>query len=145
MPRSRFVRPETDTIKLSEGDTITVRRRLTVGERRAMYARMYKPDTTKVDPLRVESSTVVAYLLDWSFVGDDGRKVPIEDLSPADLTVVIDGLEADDFRELADAIGEHIGRMDAERTAEKNGQAGEIKSSPISPSLGSTDGVLTTS
>ena len=49
---SRVVRPEVDVLPLSQGDTITVRRRLNNGERRAMFARMYEKG---VHPKRVDT------------------------------------------------------------------------------------------
>ena len=41
MARSRFVRPDVTVLHISEGDTLTVKRRLNAGEHRAMFARMY--------------------------------------------------------------------------------------------------------
>jgi len=143
--RSRFVRPDTRTIPLSDGDTITLRARLTAGERRAMFGRMYRGDTTTVDPIKVQTSTIVAYLLDWNLIGDDGRKVPIAELSPRDVEDVINGLDPESFTELADAVGAHVLRMDAERELEKNGHRGESTSVVTSPFVGSTGGDSPTS
>jgi hypothetical protein len=114
----RFVRPETVTVPLSDGDTITIRKRLTAGERRDMYGRMYFPDSVKVDPMRVHRATVTAYLLDWTAKDADGHPVAIAGLTIADLETVVDGLDPDSFGELVDAIDRATDTIG--RDAEKN-------------------------
>src|SRR4029434_6628201 len=67
--RSRFVRPEPVVIPISDGDTITVRRRLNAGEQHEMQASMYRLDPDgrlQVDPRQVPMALVAAFLLDWS-------------------------------------------------------------------------------
>ena len=139
----RFVRPDTITLPLSGGDSITIRKRLTAGERRDMYARMYFPDTVRVDPMRVHRAQITAYLLDWSGKDDSGAPVPIAGLTMPDLESVVDGLDPDSFAEIVEAIDRVTGA--AEATAEKNEPAdGGIASSVILPSaeswVGSTTG-----
>lgn len=143
---SRFVRPETKTLPISHGDTLTVRKRLTAGERRAMFARMYAEGTVRVDPIRVGVAAMTAYLLDWTLTDDDGKPVPIRDLSPDDIGRVLDNLTPESFNEIQDAIETHAEAMDAERVTEKNDQATESMSSATSPfvvpSTGDTTGSL---
>ena len=117
---SRFVRPELTTIPISQGDTLTVRARLTAGERRAMYSRMYYPDTVKVDPMRVHLATLTAYLVDWSLVDDAGRRVPIEGLPVAELETILNALDPESFTEIAEAIDRHADAHIAPRDTEKN-------------------------
>lgn len=139
---SRFVRPETAVLKISNGDTLTVKKRLSSGELRAYVSRMYLPTvdgTLKVSPLSSGVALVVAYLLDWSLTDDDGQPVVIRDASVDALTAALDNLEPESFTEIREAIETHEAAMAAERTAEKNGRGGGTASSVISPSL---DGVV---
>lgn len=124
MPRFRFVRPDIVTIALSDGDTITIRKRLNNGERRAMFARMYKQGVSpgaklEVDTMKTGLALVVAYLLDWSFVDEDGKKIDIAGLSPDDLAVLVDRLEWDDFVEVKVAIEAHVEISDGELLEKK--------------------------
>lgn len=137
MPRCRFVRPERVTLPISDGDTITIRKRLDNGERRAMFARMYQAGVTplKVDPMKTGLGMIVAYLVDWTLVDEDGRPVPIADLSADDLAVVIDHLESADFTEIKEAIERHVERDDA-ALEEKKRMNGAPESLAISPSAG---------
>lgn len=118
---SRFVRPETVTLPLSGGDTITVRKRLTNGERRAMFARMYKAGVTplQVDTLQTGLAVVVSYLLDWTLTDDGGARVRIDGLTPDELAFIVDGLDWDSFVEIKDAIEAHVGAMDADAVEKK--------------------------
>lgn len=119
---SRFTRPETHTISISKGDTLTVRKRISAGERRAQYARMYRVDAAgqlQREPVMGRVSLVVAYLLDWSLVDDEGKQVVIRELAPEDLIRVLDNLDPTDFDEIHDAIEAHDNAMRAERAAQK--------------------------
>jgi hypothetical protein len=118
---SRFVRPETVTLPLSHGDTITVRKRLTNGERRAMFARMYKTGVTplQVDTLQTGLAVVVAYLLDWTLTDDDGARVRLDGMTPDDLAILVDGLDWDSFVEIKEAIEAHVNGMDADALEKK--------------------------
>jgi len=118
---SRFIRPNVDTLAIADGDTLTVRRRLTAGEQRAMFASMYEAAPgggLRTVPFAVGRATMVAYLLDWTLM-DEGRRVAIADLSPADLGAVLDGLSPEAFEEIRLAIDGHVTAMDAARAAEK--------------------------
>jgi hypothetical protein len=140
---SRFVRPDTTVLRISNGDTLTVKRRLNAGEQRAMFARMYAAGVDgnlKVNPLETGIARVTAYLVDWSLTDDEGKRVDIRGLSIIELTSVIDGLDPGSFAEIKDAIEKHELAMDAERVQEKNDQGGENTSSAISSSPGSTAG-----
>ena len=100
---SRFVRPETRTLTLANGDQLTVRARLTAGEQRAHFARIYRVlDDGQLlpDRLRLGVGVIVAYLLDWNLKDDAGQAVPIRDLSTDDLQHVIDALDPESFGEI---------------------------------------------
>jgi hypothetical protein len=118
---SRFVRPETRTLTLANGDHLIVRARLTAGEQREQFARMYTQGPTGVQRnlLMLGVGQVVAYLLDWNLRDDAGQLVPIRDLSAADLHQVLNQLAPEDFDEIQQAIEAHEKAMVAEREDQK--------------------------
>jgi len=124
---SRFVRPDTRTLTLGNGDQLTVRARLTAGEQRASYARLYRPGVDgrlQMDPLQLGVGVILAYLLDWNLKDDAGQAVPIRDLAPDDLQRVVDALDPDSFAEIRMAIETHEAAMLAEREAQKKTDGG---------------------
>lgn len=119
---SRFVPPETVTLPISDGDTLVVKKRLTEGERRAAFARLYQHtngDGYHVNPQMMGIATVLAYLLDWSLTDDAGRHVVIASLAVEDRQAVLDSLDPVDFAEIRDAIDAHIEAVAAERETQK--------------------------
>jgi len=144
---SRFVRPETTTLSLSGGDTITVRKRLTAGEARARTERW----TEQVeDPLtggvklvprltRAGLATITAYLLDWTLTDDAGRLVDLHGIGQAELEAIVDNLDGDAFAEIRLAIEAHEEAMRAERDAQKKTD-GPSASSPTLRSLAAVAG-----
>jgi hypothetical protein len=142
----RFVRPETCTLWLANGESITVKKRLSNGEQRAAFARMYMPGPDgqlTVNPLETGIALVAAYLVDWSFRDDDLQPVPIRELSADELTGVLDQLTPEAFAEVRSAIDVHIAAMTAAREAEKNGKGGAMGLPAISPSPSAAAGVWT--
>ena len=107
---SRFVRPETVTLPISNGDTITIRRQLNNGESRAMFAQAAIPDSSppRTDVMKLSMAMVVAYLLDWTFADADGARVDIRGLSATELAEVIDQLTLGTVQEMMNAISAHI-------------------------------------
>lgn len=133
---SRFVKPETTTLKISQGDTLTVKRRLNSGEQRAMMARMSIAGVDgqmRVNGMQVGLSMVLSYLVDWS-ICDDGKHVDILGKSTEELSSIIDALDLDSFKEIREAIEAHDDAVRTSREQEKNGQGGVTGSSAISPS-----------
>jgi hypothetical protein len=119
---SHFVRPETRTLTLEDGETIVVRRRLNAGEQRAMYARMYVAGVDgrlKVNSLETGMAAVTAFLLDWSLCDDAGEKVPIAGLPPEELAPILDGLDPNTFGEIRRAIDAHAEAEERARLEEK--------------------------
>jgi len=142
--RSRFVRPETRRLELTDGDWITVKARLTAGEKRAMFARMYKTvEKTDGTPQqipdleRVGFARLAAYLVDWSFPEFPIRSVSVEALESA-----LRNLEDDDFGELLTAIDAHEAREAEAFAVLKKTTSGEPASSPIWPSLVGATGAM---
>jgi len=135
---SRFVRPETTTLHISQGDTLIVKRRLTAGEHRDMLVRgsvMGEDEKLHVNPAQIGLAAMTAFLVDWSFVDDRGQHVEIRGLSIADLEACLRALDPDDFEEVKTAIEAHENAMTAERDQEKKHQAGASGSVSTSPSL----------
>lgn len=112
MGSSRFVRPDTRILTLANGDTLTVKRRLSAYESRIM--RGMKAVATLAEP-----AVVMAYLVDWSLTDEDGKRVLIAGVTSSVLASVIDALDEDDFDEIHTAITAHVAEMAAERTAAK--------------------------
>ncbi len=125
---SRFVRPDTKTLTLANGDTLLVKRRMNHGEQRDAFLRMRSNAVNAVDAM------IVAYLLDWSLTDDDGRPIVIRDRPADEVQASLDNLDPDDFQEIKRAIEDHETAVMAERDAEKKQQGGEKESSATSPS-----------
>lgn len=119
---SRFVKPETVTLTLENGDRLIVKKELTCGEQRAANARIYvmgDDGRRRVDPLLIGLGTVIAYLVDWTFTDDAGQIVPIRGLSFDDLIPILDGLDPESFAEMRAAIEAHEIAMIAAREEKK--------------------------
>lgn len=145
---SRFVRPDTRVLTISQGDTLTVKARLTAGESRQAYARMYRDNSSGqrvIDPLESGMALTLAYLLDWSLIDDQGQLVVIREKPEGVLRGALDALDIDSFEEIKKAIEAHEEAMTAERDASKKILDGEPNSPAISPSLTASAGPSTTS
>ena len=120
---SRFVRPQTTTLTLANGDQLIVRERLTAGEQRAYSARMYTQtgNGRQFDPFLAGVGAVLAYLLDWNLRDDQGQAVVIRDLSADDLQHVIDSLDVESFHEIRTAIEAHQQAMQEKKTRPDGG------------------------
>src|SRR5262245_15623993 len=116
---SRFVRPDTVRLEISQGDWLLVKKRLTAGEERQAFARMMRPyrtslsgmpngsDQVELDPVQATLSNTIAYLLDWSLVDDDGKPVVIRN-QPVDVVrAALDALDLESFTEITQAIAAH--------------------------------------
>ena len=121
MARSRIVRPDTVTLPISEGDTITIKRRLSAGDRLDALQRMYR-DTDRGrlwDPVQSGMALMLAYLVDWTLVNEDGSRLSIAGKSPTELEAILRLLYFEDFAEIRDAINAHDDAMAAERAEQK--------------------------
>lgn len=137
---SRFVSPQLNILPISQGDTLTVKRRLNRGEQSEMFARMRAADGT-IDRVKVGLETVLAFLMDWSLTDDAGAIVPYRDLDAEGRAHVLNSLDPDDFTEIREAIEDHVAAVAAAREAEKKTQAGATGSSATSPSPAGAAGV----
>lgn len=131
---SRFVRPETDTLKLANGDTLIVKKKLNRGERAEMFARMTAGDTATL-------AMTVAYLLDWNLQDEN---IPIREASADDRRTLLNSMDPLFFNEIGDAIYAHDQASIASSEAAKKARNGETPSSATSSlpagSAGATSG-----
>lgn len=147
---SRFVRPDVVVLRISGGDTLTVKKRLTSGEHRDQFARLYVPGpdgALVVNRLQTGLALITSYLVDWSLVDDDGVPVAIRGLSIPELESVLNALDRESFIEIKEAIEAHERAQDDERDRQKklpagvNGAASTF-SSPSAPA-GTSNGSAT--
>lgn len=130
MPRCRFVQPSIVRLPISEGDWIDVKRDLSYGEEREMFAAMRSETATgelRVDARLVGPARLLAYLLAWSFTGPDGQPVEVS-------AGAIDQLDRGTAAELFVVLDTHDETVRRARTALATFPAGEAVSSPTSPS-----------
>lgn len=134
-----FARPDTVTLTITGGDTLVVKRRLSALDSRRMRGMEKLPTLAEV-------GVVMAYLVDWSLVDDQGARVPIQGdaFNPA-MANALDALDADRFDEIVAAVTAHVAAMTKEREAEKNNPGGANKSPVISPSPDIVTGPTSTS
>ena len=125
-----FVRPETEQLALTDGAWIVIKKRLTVGEREDMMARLVN-HWTPGEPMHVDSKVVrigkvAAYLVAWS------APMPIgPDVLDLDRLDTIRNLDPDSFDEIEQAIDGYLaGAADA-----KKNQSGPTASVPTSASV----------
>lgn len=135
MAKLRGVKPETVRLPLSEGDWIDIKRTLTVGEERDIIARSVRevrPDGSyKLDDQAFSFTAAAIYLVGWSFLGLDGQPIKWPATKSLDARVeVLRTLDSSTLGEIETALAGH---RDAQEQ-EKNAQAGESGSAPISPS-----------
>jgi hypothetical protein len=125
----RYVRPDDlCVLPISGGDTITVRRRLSYGERMDSYQRMFyrTPDgDLKSDPFKAPMAMVQAYLVDWTLTrGGDPWPISPLTVSPEARERAFRDLDPQSFDEIAEAIKAHEGAQTAARDEEKKLRSG---------------------
>lgn len=133
---SRIRRPETVRLEISRGDWLIVKKHLTAGETRRVYRNMVRRGVDgkdEVDPVKVGSSRMSIYLVDWSITDADDQPVVIRGQSDDMIASVLDMLDMDSFAEIRDAIDQHDTAMAIEREEEKKRRDGESKSLATSP------------
>lgn len=146
---SRVRRPETEVLRISGGDTLTVKKFLTAGEFRELIktatksVRMDRAMATsgkdvalEIDPTESALATVLAYLVDWTFTDFDGRPLTIRDQPRDVLRAALDIIDADSYMEVQRAIQEHDRVMRAYVADEKKMMSGANISEPILQSVG---------
>ena len=129
--RNRFVKPKVVRVGISDGDWIEIKRELTVGERKRMFAAGLKQMQTgpnkdpkfDIDPVEMSFAKVKEYLVGWSFVEPVKEEEPEGDVSPVELTEEsIRNLDEATFEEIEDAIDAHIEKLEKEKKATSAGR-----------------------
>lgn len=140
---SRMRKPETTMLQITQGDWLLVKKRLTAGEQRRMFDRMMS-GSMSIKPINVGVAKIQAYLLDWSITDADNKPVVILDQDDSVLLSALDNLDPDSFKEILNAIEDHMEAVEKADTEEKKLQAGASASLPTSPSpevlVGATNG-----
>ena len=145
---SRFVQPTTTTLKISHGDTLTVKRRLNYGEQNDLLAKMASPPAQgdggviRANPFEVRIVTVLAYLVDWSITDEDGAHVDIRGKAEDEVRAILRDLDPTDFEEIYLELSAHIAAQDKLHEAAKNGQGGRLESPATSPSPDAATGAM---
>ena len=125
MARNRFVVPNTVRVELSDGDWVELKDRLTYGEqqRLASSALTRMTNSGGADAgieLDFENHSLMrmeTWLVDWSFVGLNGKPVSIT-------RAAIAALDPDTAAEIDAAITKHVEEIEAAKNAvEKPGSA----------------------
>jgi hypothetical protein len=133
---SRVVRPETKRLPISGGDWLLVKKRLNHGEQQQAFARRYTATEfgSRVNLERVGMDRVLAFLVDWSLTDLADQVIDIRGKSAEEVEAALNTIDPESFAEIKAAVEQHELAMDAERTAAKNGTAGETVSAAILPS-----------
>lgn len=122
---SWFVKPETVRVDLPGGQWLELKKQLTVGEERKQMAALVKEvradGRMTPDFEMVGKAEVLAYLVDWSLTGEDGKAVRID--TDARKAAAVDLLHPDKFRVIADAVSAHVKAQGDASEQEKNDQS----------------------
>ena len=117
---SRFVQPEIVRLELSDGDWLDVRKELSTGEARRAMAKTVKSMRAdgRIEPdlEMLGRAEMAAYLVDWSFVDGNDKRVPCSDAALGNLT-------QDAFAEIETAVRAHIASVEEERGKAKSGSS----------------------
>lgn len=132
---SRMVRPESATAKISGGDWLLLKKRLTAGETRAMLRRGMRADGRGVDALNIGHAKALAYLLDWSLLDTQDKPIIIRDQPESVVGAALDALDTESFNEIVAAVVAHEEAMERERDEEKKLTIGRTTSETSTPSV----------
>jgi len=135
---SRFVRPDTTTLQLSDGDWLIVKTQLNAGEQREVFNRLTRNNLAidqhgiggrmEIDPMQAGFSTVLGYLLDWSLTDDDGHKVDVKNQPVEVVAAALDSLDLDSYQEIIEAVQAHEASVNERRLLEKKRRGVDSKS-----------------
>lgn len=110
----RFVSPETVRIDLGNGDWITVKKELNVGEEKRFRSsglrRAHDKGSVDIDWSAMALARVEAYLVAWSACDKDGKPVAVD-------RSALEALSVEDFDAIDAAIQRHMAEVAAEKKA----------------------------
>jgi len=121
---SRFLKPDVARINLTNGDFIIVKRQLTAGEQRRVFAQSAKTviagRPVEIDLEKTGITRMAAYLVDWNLCDQDGKPVAIKDMPSEYVQDVLNSLDGDSFGEIMDAIDTHEASVAEEKKTRRN-------------------------
>ena len=130
--RCRFVEPAVVRLALTDGDWIEVKRDLTTGEQRTMFAAMRTRggpgEMPVLDPAMVGSARLLAYVVAWSFRDKQDRPVPVS-------AGALDQLDTRTSLELREALDAHEAARERELDDEKKSLTTSTVSDPTLQSV----------
>lgn len=138
---SSFVRPETDTVTLSTGERLLLKRRLNAGEQLDAFTRLVKqigPGEISYKPEQVGLSKITSYLVNWSLTDATGLPVAILDRPITEIEAALRSLDPAIYNEIRDVINAHEVRVDQayeEEKKQRTGSGGEPSPRPVSASV----------
>lgn len=136
---SDFVIPEPHRLTLADGQFVDIKKRLNVGEREDMFARM-SPHGGVINRREVRTAKVLTYLLGWSLTNGETPVLMSPDLPEQTRLDTIRSLDPDRFDEIYDAIDAYETAEDAARAAQKKTRASTRAGDPILPSPSAVTG-----
>lgn len=125
---SYIVPPLSKRLPLPCGEWLDVKLRLNHGEYQDVQERCYlvKDDgSLQRVPFKWTEAMMIAYLVDWSFVGLDDQPIAIRGRPADEIASALRGFEQDIYHEIRDAIDAHVAEQDAAREAKKKAPTGE--------------------
>jgi hypothetical protein len=135
--RCRFVQGDIVRLSLPGNEWIDVKSELNAGEARRVFTQLVREmeagQPTKLDPDKVGLTKVVAYVVGWSLLNQDGRPEPLDESA-------IDALDVETYQDIVAAVDAHDTACEERRQARKNGRDGETLSARTSPSLATAAG-----
>lgn len=132
---SRVVRPETDTLQISDGDWLLVKKRLSHGDQQEAFANKYITDAfgQRVNLRRAGMDKVLAYLLDWSLTGLDDKPLAIKGQPIEVVESALNLIDPESFTEISAAIDAHELAEATKRAEQKKTRSGSKDGDPTLP------------
>jgi hypothetical protein len=134
------VMPDTVTLPLAYGWTVTVWAELTHGQHTDMQIRMFRDGGNGEivrDLTKITDAAVMAYLVDWTLTDAQGQRIEIRGLKPDALQDVLRNLRQFAAGEVKQAIEAHHERQQAALADLKKTASTETPSATTSPYAGS--------
>jgi len=139
---SDVVVPQTVTLLLSNGRTVTVWAELNHRQHKAMYQRMFREiegGELRRDMEKFVDAKIVAYVEDWTLTDPQQQPLEIrrkgERISAEELQDVLDNLKQSVLMEMKAAIDAHHDRIEAAAEAQKKTGSFASASSTMLPSV----------
>lgn len=116
-----------------DGYYIDVKGELNAGESRRLFTDLVREggfvagDKPIIDPQQLGISKVIQYLVGWNMTDEKGQSVPVSEAA-------VNNLRKDVYDDIVAAVDWHEDKVEAERTARKNGPD-TVRESPVTSGL----------